>query len=791
MPESDVGSYFGKYFLLKKLAAGGMGEVFLAKQQGPAGFEKILIIKKVLAHLTENKEFVELFLSEARLAARMNHRNIVQVFELGEQDGAYFIAMEYVQGKALRDVIDAAIKRKEKIPAELCRSVVEQICDGSSYAHNLADISGRGLNIVHRDLNPQNVLVSYTGDVKVIDFGIAKSEMSTVKTEAGMIKGKFVYMSPEQTLAKKLDKRSDIFPIGISLYEMLTGINPFHKNNIVLTLEAVQRYDPPPVSEYDPAYAPFDPIIAKALAKDRDRRYGDAAEMQDDLRRIVVPPAPERLGQFMSRLFRQQLEEEQKILKDTDSARVTSAVQPGKKTPAKPAPAAHQEPDNATMMLPPKPTTGKAQVAKPPPRPAPRAPAPPPSKKQGASDTLMDMQAPVIAQDAPGADEIPGATMMLKPGTPPPPPPSMKKKVTDTVPEGATADEGDNKTAFLGTAPPKPEARRKPPTAPPPSNGAGGTNIMTAEESQAAQKEALAKREANAGGPVAAPKRPPRPAAPAKKSGKGMWIALGVGALVVVGGAVAVAVLVLGDDPKPVRKPKALVPVEAAAVEAAAVEAVAVEAAAGDSGDKKAADAKPAGQKADVPLAPPADAAPAAEAKGKKGKDKALLSAPAPADAAPGSEASPPTLTAPVSAPAEKSPPKEKKGASIATAAAGAKMLGTLNINPGPNIPLTFNGQALGKAVGLQKLPVTAGNGTIEVGDATSQFKVTLEYTTANKEMTVKVKSEPWAIVSVDQVSKGKTPVADVKIGDALVTVELKKPGQESGMAVRLRYQGN
>ena len=176
MPESDVGSYFGKYFLLKKLAAGGMGEVFLAKQQGPAGFEKILIIKKVLAHLTENKEFVELFLSEARLAARMNHRNIVQVFELGEQDAAYFIAMEYVQGKALRDVIDAAIKRKEKIPAELCRSVVEQICDGSSYAHNLTDITGRGLNIVHRDLNPQNVLVSYTGDVKVIDFGIAKSD---------------------------------------------------------------------------------------------------------------------------------------------------------------------------------------------------------------------------------------------------------------------------------------------------------------------------------------------------------------------------------------------------------------------------------------------------------------------------------------------------------------------------------------------------------------------------------------------------------------------------------------
>src|SRR5436309_5395530 len=197
--------------------------------------------------------------------------------------------MEYVQRKSLRDLIDTTVRRREKIPAELCRGIAEQICDGASYAHNLTDMTGRSLNLVHRDLNPQNVLVSYTGDIKIIDFGIAKSEMSTVKTEAGMIKGKFVYMSPEQSMAKKLDKRSDIFAIGISLYEMLTGINPFHKNNIVLTLEAVQRYDPPPPSEYDPSYAPFDPIVAKALAKDRARRYSDAAELMDDLRRVTLP----------------------------------------------------------------------------------------------------------------------------------------------------------------------------------------------------------------------------------------------------------------------------------------------------------------------------------------------------------------------------------------------------------------------------------------------------------------------------------------------------------------------
>src|SRR3954466_10198062 len=339
MPEaakSDAGQFFGKYFLMKKLAAGGMGEIYLAKQQGPAGFQKILVVKKILAHLTENKEFIEAFLGEARLAAQMNHRNVVQVFELGEEAGNYFIAMEYVAGKSLRDLIDAAIKRKEKLNAELCRLIAEQICDGASYAHNLTDMGGRSLNLVHRDLNPQNVLIAYTGDVKIIDFGIAKSELSTVKTEAGMIKGKFVYMSPEQSLAKKLDKRSDVFAIGITLYEALTGINPFHKNNIVLSLEAVQRYDPPPPSEYDPSYAPFDPIIAKALAKDRDRRYADASEMQDDLRRVVVARPPERLGQFMARLFRTQLEEEQKLLMDSDQHRLAGATP--RKTPSRAAP---------------------------------------------------------------------------------------------------------------------------------------------------------------------------------------------------------------------------------------------------------------------------------------------------------------------------------------------------------------------------------------------------------------------------------------------------------------------
>ena len=740
MPEakSDVGSFFGKYFLMKKLAAGGMGEIYLARQQGPAGFQKILVVKKILAHLTENKEFIEAFLGEARLAAQMNHRNVVQVFELGQEEGAYFIAMEYVAGKTLRDVIDVAIKKKEKIHPEHCRLLAEMICDGASYAHNLTDMSGRSLNLVHRDLNPQNVLVSYTGDVKVIDFGIAKSEMSTVKTEAGMIKGKFVYMSPEQSMAKKLDKRSDIFAIGICLYEMLTGINPFHKNNIVLTLEAVQRYDPPPPSEYDPSYAPFDPIIAKALAKDRDRRYGDAAEMMDDLRRVVLPRPAERVAQLMQRIFRAQVEEEQKMLMDSDSMKLTGLGP--KRTPSRASPALTPPkpsntstlaegalPEGATQMLPSGPARKPAVTpSKPAPaagaRPPPRPPPPAPSRKQGAGDTLIDMggviSAPGSAESAPD-DEVPGATAMLKPGQALPPP-RKPVKATDTMPDAwedaAPAGEPpDGATAFLGTAPARAPAKRAPPR-PSPN---GSTNIMTAEESQVAQQEALVKMKESENSVIRTRTRADkREEMKAEKSSKGMWIAVGAGGLVAVGGIVALLFFMLAEDSaaSPRRKKASPVPVEQTQVAAA-------------------------------PDPAPEQSAPAEEQKG------------------------------------EGAAPSPKKVAS------SGKMLGTLTLNPGPNIPVAYGGNALPKQVGAFNLPVTAESGTIEVGDDSTQFKVSLDYTVAGGAMSLKVNSVPWAIASVNGPSRGRTPVADLKVEKSMTVLELKKPGSDSGMTLRLLFK--
>lgn len=331
-----------------------MGEIFVARQQGPGGFSKTVALKKVLPHLTDNQEFIQGFLGEAALSAKMTHRNIVQVFDFGldEETNSYFLTMEYISGKPLNEIIEALQKRNERIPVGLVKDIAMQMCDGMSYAHNLTDEIGQPLNLVHRDLNPSNLLISYHGDVKIIDWGIAKSEMSQIKTEAGMIKGKFVYMSPEQSMAKQLDKRSDVFAAGITLYEMLVGENPFHRPNVVLSLEAIQRLDPPPPSQFDPAFAGFDSIVARALSKDKERRYSDCAEMAEELKALVVPPSGERVGTLVSRLFRADLEHETKLMQETGAAR----IQPPRSSPGVrvPAPISYADEDDekgGTLVL--------------------------------------------------------------------------------------------------------------------------------------------------------------------------------------------------------------------------------------------------------------------------------------------------------------------------------------------------------------------------------------------------------------------------------------------------------
>ena len=311
-------SNFGKYVLLRKLASGGMGEVFLAKQHGPSGFEKLLVIKRILSHHLDKPDYVEMFFGEAKLVARLNHPNIIQIHEMGEIRGEHYIAMEYVRGKSLRDIIDALRAEGRSMPLAHVVELAVKLCDGLGYAHQARDASERPLNIVHRDVNPHNVLVSYNGDLKIIDFGIAKSEMTSVHTATGTIKGKFVYMSPEQSAADPLDKRSDIFSLGIVIYELAALENPFVRQNVVLSLEAIQRHAVPLPSAKRPEAALLDHVLSTALAKRPEDRFQSAFELRDALRDLLVrgdiPPADQSLSSSLQSLFAADIDRDAALL---------------------------------------------------------------------------------------------------------------------------------------------------------------------------------------------------------------------------------------------------------------------------------------------------------------------------------------------------------------------------------------------------------------------------------------------------------------------------------------------
>lgn len=336
-------STFGKYTLLRKIASGGMGEIYLAKQQGPSGFEKLLVIKRILSHHLEKADYLDMFLSEAKLVARLSHHNIIQIHEMGEIEGDYYIAMEYVRGKALRDVIDELRAEGKNVPLAHVIELGIKLCEGLGYAHQARDIRGRPMNIVHRDINPHNVLLSYDGDLKLIDFGIAKSEMTSVNTATGTIKGKFVYMSPEQSAADPIDRRSDIFSLGIVLYEMCCLENPFVRQNVVLSLEAIQRQEVALPSTKRADAGPIDKILAKALAKKVEDRYQTAIEMRDDLRDLFrtsqVTPAEQDLPAFLHELFDADIAEEDRLIAEADSASRFVPQAPSIKMPAEQGPA--------------------------------------------------------------------------------------------------------------------------------------------------------------------------------------------------------------------------------------------------------------------------------------------------------------------------------------------------------------------------------------------------------------------------------------------------------------------
>ncbi len=337
---------FGKYYLLELINVGGMAEVFKAKMFGVEGFEKIVAIKKILPEVAEDGDFIRMFIDEAKIAVQLSHPNIVQILELGKIEDSYFIAMELVNGKDLKTTRKRLKKVELLMPVEQCAYVISQVCDGLDYAHRKTDEKMAGLNIVHRDISPQNIIISYEGNVKLIDFGIAKAKSKSTKTQAGMLKGKFSYMSPEQVSGQALDRRSDIFSLGVVLFEMLTGKRLFLGKNDVETLEKIRKAEVPPPSVFNPdVNAELDQIVLRALARDREERYQWASEFGEDLKRYIFRSSKkferQDLMRFMGEFFADELEEETTKLEEYRKLKIPKNYH--ENTAVRPAPSAQDE----------------------------------------------------------------------------------------------------------------------------------------------------------------------------------------------------------------------------------------------------------------------------------------------------------------------------------------------------------------------------------------------------------------------------------------------------------------
>jgi len=312
MATQNLPRQFGKYVLMRKIAMGGMAEIFKAKTAGAEGFEKDIVIKRILPHFTEDEAFVKMFIDEASITSKLQHANIVQIFDFDLCEGTYFIAMEYVEGVDLKKVIDEGVKNGKPLSIAQCAWIMMELSKGLHYAH-VKEVKGKPLNIVHRDISPHNAMVSFTGEVKLMDFGIAKAAQRSTKTMAGTVKGKVAYMSPEQARGKPLDGRSDLFALGIMMWEMLTHKRLFLGDSDFETLTNVLKSEAPPPSSINPKVPKeIDDIVLKALAKDRDERHPTVEAFNRDLTRWyysnVTDLEGEALKPFMQKLFSEDIE---------------------------------------------------------------------------------------------------------------------------------------------------------------------------------------------------------------------------------------------------------------------------------------------------------------------------------------------------------------------------------------------------------------------------------------------------------------------------------------------------
>ncbi len=308
---------FGRYLLIDKLAVGGMAEIYKAKTYGVDGFEKLLAIKRILPHCAADKDFITMLVDEAKLTVLLSHANIVQVYDLGKVGDDYYISMEFIHGTNLRELIRRVTSDEGKMPEDLAVYAVSEMCKGLDYAHRKSSPDGQQLNIVHRDINPQNILISYEGEVKIVDFGIAKAALNVSHTMAGVLKGKIAYMSPEQALGKPLDGRTDIYSAGLVLYEMLTGEKFYTGETQFEVLNKIRTTRVNTMDLPDDIPGPLKAILAKALSFNAKDRYATAGDLHLELTKYLYSSYIDFSPRNLASLVRNYFDKEMKATEES------------------------------------------------------------------------------------------------------------------------------------------------------------------------------------------------------------------------------------------------------------------------------------------------------------------------------------------------------------------------------------------------------------------------------------------------------------------------------------------
>ena len=306
---------FGRYYVYDKLAVGGMAEIFKARLCGSKDFQKKFVIKRLNVGKRNRDYLTKLFIDEAHLCSNLSHSNVVHTYDFSMVENRYFIAMEYVEGQDLKQLLIRSTKNRELLNIDTILFIIHEICSGLHYIHNHRTPSGERMDIVHRDLSPANILISYNADIKIADFGIAKNTHRLFQSDPGIRKGKHEYMSPEQASCTKIDHRSDVFCVGIILYELLTGRRLFQSSSDVQALQKVQTCSIPQASSINPRIPPrLNQIVHTALQKNPALRFQSAEQFRKAIKEIIHPQtifgAKEELYQIMDRLFKQEKEEE-------------------------------------------------------------------------------------------------------------------------------------------------------------------------------------------------------------------------------------------------------------------------------------------------------------------------------------------------------------------------------------------------------------------------------------------------------------------------------------------------